>query len=339
VASVSYDPDTPQAADKLLAEAPPPSRQPPRERPAPPPARPAASPPPARQPARPARAEAAPAAAIRAEPAAPRSSLPAGHARSEAAGAVCERCGAALPGRLAFCGVCGASAKGRSGAVAPAGKPIGFLALIDDVGAEARRFPLAAGEHRVGRSPDSSVAFPDDGLLALVHATVHVAPKRFRVVPVDQVNGTFLRISTPVELRHGEVMRIGQEVLRFERLEELRPEINAIDGQPFAYGTPLPRGVWGRLSQFGMSRQICNAYLLSSRDVFLGRERGDILFPKDGFVSGSHAVVSERSGRVYLKDLGSSNGTFLRLRQEVSLRNGDLLLMGRSLLRVIVGGE
>jgi pSer/pThr/pTyr-binding forkhead associated (FHA) protein len=48
-------------------------------------------------------------------------------------------------------------------------------------------------------------------------------------------------------------------------------------------------------------------------------------------------VISERGGRVYLKDLGSSNGTFLRIKQEIALRNGDLLLLGRNLLRVHVG--
>ena len=35
-----------------------------------------------------------------------------------------------------------------------------------------------------------------------------------------------------------------------------------------------------------------------------------------------------------LTDLGSSNGTFVRLREEAELRSGDVLLMGQQLFRV-----
>ena len=181
--------------------------------------------------------------------------------------------------------------------------------------------------------------FPQDGLLAQEHCIIDAQSTPFRLTPLDFSNGTYLRISTPVEMQHGDVIRVGQEVLRFERIADIAPESDACTGKATAAGCPMPRGVWGRLCQIGMGRQIANAYLLSHRDVFLGRERGDILFPKDGFVSGSHAVISERGGRVYLKDLGSSNGTFLRIKQEIALRSGDLLLLGRNLLRVHVGSS
>ena len=69
-------------------------------------------------------------------------------------------------------------------------------------------------------------------------------------------------------------------------------------------------------------------------DIYLGRDRGQITFPKDGYVSGCHAVVARRDGRVFLKDLGSSNGTYVRLKEEVALNDGDHLLIGQQLLRV-----
>jgi len=211
--------------------------------------------------------------------------------------------------------------------------------LIDDLGSESVRYSLQGGENYIGRSDSCDVPFPQDGLLASKHCMIDAGETPFRLRPVDFCNGTYLRISTPVELQHGDIIRVGQEVLRFERIDDIEPEVNPITGWPATVGCPIPRGVWGRLCQIGMARQVANAYLLSHRDVFLGRERGDILFPKDGFVSGSHAVISERGGRVYLKDLGSSNGTFLRIKQEIALRNGDLLLLGRNLLRVHVGAS
>jgi hypothetical protein len=66
----------------------------------------------------------------------------------------------------------------------------------------------------------------------------------------------------------------------------------------------------------------------------LGRERGDILFPEDGYVSGTHARISLREEHVYLTDLGSSNGTFLRLRHERTVPAGAFMLMGQQLFRL-----
>lgn len=210
---------------------------------------------------------------------------------------------------------------------------LGFVALIDDNGAESIQFPLVVGENRIGSGETCQLRFPDDGFLASVHCVLDADATRVVLRPLDQVNGTFLRISAPVELKHGDVLRVGQEVLRFERLERLTPELNP-HAMPETVGVGLPRGVWGRLCQLHLTRQVANAYLLASPDVFLGRERGDILFPRDGFVSGSHAVLSDRGGRTFLKDLGSSNGTFLRLKSEVAVRSGDLFLLGRNLLRI-----
>ena len=57
--------------------------------------------------------------------------------------------------------------------------------------------------------------------------------------------------------------------------------------------------------------------------------------PEDGYVSGTHARISYREGRFYLGDLGSSNGTFLRLRAERAVRPGTFLLMGQQLFKLM----
>lgn len=251
----------------------------------------------------------------------------------------CGTCGTDVPEGNAFCGSCGAPNPQRASRVAPvAPKPerVGFIALIDDNGSESLQFPLMKGENRIGSGDSCQLRFPDDGFLAGVHCAVDAEVGHASLRPIDQANGVFVRITVPVELHHGDVLRIGQEVLRFERLDRLVQEKNA-DGQPEAVGSLPAKGVWGRLCQLGLARQVANAYLLSSPDVFLGRERGDILFPRDGFVSGSHAVLSDRNGRGFLKDLVSSNGTFVKAKGETVLRNGDLFLLGRNLLRIHLG--
>ena len=70
------------------------------------------------------------------------------------------------------------------------------------------------------------------------------------------------------------------------------------------------------------------------RGLNLGRERGDVLFPEDGYVSGLHCQLTYEEGTVRVTDLGSSNGTFVQLLGDVELSNGDMLLMGQQLFRV-----
>ena len=42
------------------------------------------------------------------------------------------------------------------------------------------------------------------------------------------------------------------------------------------------------------------------------------------------------ASRLLLTDLGSSNGSFMRLREETEIKSGDVLLMGQQLFRVAV---
>jgi pSer/pThr/pTyr-binding forkhead associated (FHA) protein len=71
----------------------------------------------------------------------------------------------------------------------------------------------------------------------------------------------------------------------------------------------------------------------------IGREGNDVNFPDDPFISGRHAQVSALDGArgpdaFELTDLGSKNGTFLRVHGETALLHGDYVFIGQQLLRV-----
>ena len=76
------------------------------------------------------------------------------------------------------------------------------------------------------------------------------------------------------------------------------------------------------------------AYRPQSDVIRIGREGNDINFPDDPFISGHHAQVSFSDGRLTLTDLGSKNGTFVRINDEQVLEHGDYVFMGQQLLRV-----
>ena len=66
----------------------------------------------------------------------------------------------------------------------------------------------------------------------------------------------------------------------------------------------------------------------------LGRESVDVSFPGDRYVSGRHARIDVGEAAVTLTDLGSSNGTFLRVNGPTEIAAGDQVLVGMQLLRI-----
>ncbi len=65
----------------------------------------------------------------------------------------------------------------------------------------------------------------------------------------------------------------------------------------------------------------------------IGREAADINFPDDPYLSPRHAELGFRDGRLYLRDLGSRNGTWYFLETAHKLHDGDLVLIGSQILQ------
>ena len=69
-------------------------------------------------------------------------------------------------------------------------------------------------------------------------------------------------------------------------------------------------------------------------EALCGRTEGDIRLPDDPTVSPRHARFTVASGVLHVEDLGSVNGTFIRLREPRRLASGEELRVGRQLLRL-----
>lgn len=69
--------------------------------------------------------------------------------------------------------------------------------------------------------------------------------------------------------------------------------------------------------------------------VVIGKDdRCDVVLPDDDFVSRRHARLSRSDGTFLLEDLGSSNGTLLRVRRSIMLEVGDEIVIGTTALRL-----
>jgi pSer/pThr/pTyr-binding forkhead associated (FHA) protein len=75
------------------------------------------------------------------------------------------------------------------------------------------------------------------------------------------------------------------------------------------------------------------SYQLNAEQHVVGRN-GQLVFPDDPFVSPKHANLFYRNNKLVVRDEGSLNGVFLRVRGTVDLQMGDQFLAGEQLFRV-----
>ncbi|HET6415475.1 MAG TPA: FHA domain-containing protein [Polyangiales bacterium] len=260
--------------------------------------------------------------------------------------APCSHCGAEVPENFRFCHVCGhdlhAEASDGASADLPAERVSApavaetslpataraELILIQPDGSEGEAFSLSARGSLIGRSTGG--IFANDAYLSPEHAEFRFESDQLVVRDMESLNGVYIRIEpeVPIELFDGSIFRVGQEILRFEAPFAPDP---APDGTQHM-GSPH-RGYLGRISLLIGRQTTGNSYPIPPEGIHLGRERGDIVFPEDGYVSGLHCRVHSEVGHVFLTDLGSSNGTFVRVLNESYVPPSTFVLMGQQLFR------
>jgi pSer/pThr/pTyr-binding forkhead associated (FHA) protein len=97
-------------------------------------------------------------------------------------------------------------------------------------------------------------------------------------------------------------------------------------------GQPLARY---RLTRLRLGKEETVAEL-SGDSVIIGKDdRCDVVIDDDEFVSRRHSRVSRSDGTFFLEDLGSSNGTLLRIRRSIILEAGDEIVIGTTTLRLV----
>jgi pSer/pThr/pTyr-binding forkhead associated (FHA) protein len=202
------------------------------------------------------------------------------------------------------------------------------MTLIRPDGQEGGVHELQLGANRIGRN--YGALFENDGYLSPVHAEITLQPNGSgRVRDLDSLNGVFVKMTQEEELVSGQIVRIGQELLRFEFIGTPEPSADGTE----LMGSPNP-GYWGKLIVI-IGRDVTGAvFPLLGESVSLGRERGEINFPDDGYVSGLHARVTLRDNRAFLTDLGSSNGTFIKVNGERAIGHDSFVLLGQQLFRI-----
>jgi len=263
----------------------------------------------------------------------------------------CPRCGAdAGPGQ--FCANCGQPLGARGtqvmskppGAGRTATQVFGALApgraklvLERGAGYEGATFRLNAEAVEAGRAK-GPVVFPEDPCLAAHHATFFYRGGALHVRDEGAPGGIYLRLrGLSVPLKAGDTFVVGDRLLRFAGLLPPAPP-NPPDGT-VRLGAPRPAGPAAVIEEWLEGAVPGPVFVRAGPSITIGRTGCAVNLGDDSFLSQAHAeLLLEPDGNVRLRDLGSSNGTFVKIppHAERELRDGDCVRMGREVLRVAV---
>lgn len=272
--------------------------------------------------------------------------------------AECPACGSAVSGGMRFCGACGSKIyeetqpavdlEALASASEDASKPVGLgkktlffgamqaarakLVLIKGDGLDGVSFTLAGDDHIAGRV-DAPLLFQEDPFMSPTHANFFYRKGELVVRDESSVNGVYIRIRGSSPIGFGDRFLIGEQVLEIQKaLSSADPLLAEADGT-YYYASPRS-GSHFRIVQMLRGGDSGLAHQAEEKSISLGREANDMNFPEDPFISGRHAQVDYANGDLSLSDMGSKNGTFLRVNDEATLEHGDYVFMGQQLLRV-----
>jgi pSer/pThr/pTyr-binding forkhead associated (FHA) protein len=204
------------------------------------------------------------------------------------------------------------------------------LTLIRGDGDDGVSFTLAGQDHLAGRG-DCAISFPDDPFLSPIHANFVYANHQLVVRDQGSLNGVYVRISSATALVHGSMVLVGEQVLSVDPAAQ--PD-DLPDAEGTYYSASMVRPATLEIRQNLRGGQIGWVHRVEGDVVTIGRENNDINFPDDPFISGRHAELRIAGGVLSVTDLGSRNGTFVRVHDERVLKHGDYVFLGQQLLRV-----
>jgi pSer/pThr/pTyr-binding forkhead associated (FHA) protein/RNA polymerase subunit RPABC4/transcription elongation factor Spt4 len=270
----------------------------------------------------------------------------------------CSKCSTPVPPNMKFCPTCGTKVAapiaqdfegiqtrvGPRQAPAAAQKPgrstLFFggalqaarakLTLIRGDGEDGVSFTLAGTDHLAGRG-ECPISFPDDSFLSPIHANFRYFNNQLVVRDEGSLNGVFVRITDTIKIESGTTLLVGEQVL-VVNAATLPDDVP--DGEGTYYSASMMRSATVELVQQLRGGSTGSVFRPDAASVTLGREANDINFADDPFISGRHAQVRIEGGVLSVTDLGSRNGTFVRIAGEQPLRHGDYVFLGQQLLRV-----
>jgi pSer/pThr/pTyr-binding forkhead associated (FHA) protein len=181
------------------------------------------------------------------------------------------------------------------------------------------------------------IILDDDPLVAPQHVRFTQLGEGVYVEDLGSLQGAFLRLREPHRLKDGDLIQIGRQKLRFiDHATESSVRVNASPDRTLVLDRSATLATQlACLVRLNSKDEEIDRYELHRSETSFGRSKGTHTFPEDPYLSATHARVRLHDGQYFLEDLDSTNGTFARIRKRALVRDGDTLMIGRHLLRIL----
>jgi pSer/pThr/pTyr-binding forkhead associated (FHA) protein len=251
---------------------------------------------------------------------------------------ICRECSMAVPSGHKFCGTCGAAVPPEIvelqtkyfGTLQEPGKAR-LILVRGDSEVDGLSYVLQGTEHIAGRE-EGQILFPEDIWLSPRHANFLYQGGKLVVMDENSVNGVFLRVSEPTNLNYSDQFLCGEHLFRLEPPPDVGAEVGP--DQTHFYASPR-KPTRFRVTEILKGGAPGAVFCISGNSAQIGREECEISYPKDIYMSGTHAKIEiTPDGSFRLIDSGSRNGTYVRIKRPQPLRHGDYLFLGKQLLRI-----
>ena len=261
----------------------------------------------------------------------------------------CRKCKSEIKGNFNFCGSCGT----RYGEEDREGyrwqKTLCFsiadlpdiasskcrLVIVNPDGTDGEVYNIKDDLALIGRT-DGDIVLLDDTYISEKHARLFKKEGEYIIEDLGSLNGVYYKVQDELDVNDGDFIRIGSQLLRISIKSDIIPDkiFEKISGKINVWGSPTTGAKWSLMQILNDGSQ-GNVYQLPpGNDTVIGRQGTTISFPDDKFISGTHALLRPLDDKVILKDLESTNGTYIRIKQKHTLTDRSLVLMGSKLFRV-----
>lgn len=194
---------------------------------------------------------------------------------------------------------------------------VALLVRLNASGVEEDEYPLKKNDTTTIGYGESDIILSDNASDTERHAAINHNEAGYTLSDKGSKAGVFVQLpaGSLMGIQSGELLQLGRHFLLFS-IGDASPHFLHYDHT----GTLLGR------------------HDLNEGTIVVGRDAPDIILDKDDMVlSRRHLAISTKQGQVQVKDLGSLNKTYLRVKTARHLNPDDVIRVGQHLFRLSIG--
>ena len=161
---------------------------------------------------------------------------------------------------------------------------------------------------------EADVILPGDGQGTQKHATLEEKKGTFILHDEGSSSGVFIRLSSKRlrKLPQGALLQLGRQFLMFGKDQKSHV-----------------------MAQYDRAGKLKQKYKLAEGTIIAGRDAPDIILDaQDMSLSRRHVIISIKEGELYAKDAASTNRTYLRVKEPVTLEEDELFRVGSNFFKI-----